>query len=199
MASTSRGLSSSRQGSPETLSRRLSWSRSPQEIDTTMYQNSNLTFENEEPPGIFRQDLHSDLDSPVYDDRTHLTSSNTVWRRSAPYERDLERRRGDGMNSSRPRATLRAMSKSIRRASIRVVNFAGVGLDDRPVRLDDVDDIPNEESTVPPEPSSNSPLRGRTLGLFGSNNPIRIFMHRILASTYVFSLTCYGDDRSEPS
>ncbi|CCA70012.1 hypothetical protein PIIN_03952 [Serendipita indica DSM 11827] len=49
----------------------------------------------------FRHEVHSqasDLDSPIYaageqDDIVHLTSQNTVWRRSAPYERDIERRR----------------------------------------------------------------------------------------------------------
>jgi len=81
----------------------------------------------------------SELDSPVYtpgdlDDRVHLTSQNTVWKRSAPYERDLERRRKSGRGNLSPngqlddsqqggggqRGALKAMSKSFKRASIRV-------------------------------------------------------------------------------
>ncbi|KAG8827931.1 calcium channel protein [Serendipita sp. 401] len=139
----------------------------------------------------FRHEVHSqasDLDSPIYtpgdgDDTVHLTSQNTVWRRSAPYERDLERRRGHG--SREPRAgALRAMSKSIKRASVRVVNFAGADLDDRPVRLDDTEEVQQPNAGHIEE----SVLRGRTLGIFGPKNPIRLFMYRILTSSFTEEL-----------
>jgi hypothetical protein len=170
-------------------------------------------------PGLSRHEIVSqvsELDSPVYtpgdlDDRVHLTSSNTVWRRSAPYERDLERRRkhtlntdgpshtlspididsenrDTGLHSASPRARrgglgLKAMSKSIKRASIRVVNFAGADLDDRPVRLHDVDDHDHHEHGGGALKEETTKLRGRTLGIFGPTNPVRLAMHKILTST----------------
>ncbi|KAG8828461.1 calcium channel protein, partial [Serendipita sp. 399] len=139
----------------------------------------------------FRHDVQSqasDLDSPIYapgdgDDTVHLTSQNTVWRRSAPYERDLERRRGHGSREPRSGA-LRAMSKSIKRASVRVVNFAATDLDDRPVRQDDT------EEARPPAAGhiEVSVLRGKTLAMFGPKNPIRVAMYRLLTSSWTEEL-----------
>jgi hypothetical protein len=145
----------------------------------------------QDPDRPFRHDVHSqasDLDSPVYapgdmDDTVHLTSQNTVWRRSAPYERDLERRRGHRGEGARDGA-LRAMSKSIKRASFRVVNFANTGLDDRPVRLDDVDDHIQAREELP-QVSAVTPLRGKTLGIFSRTNPVRVAMYKLLSSTWV--------------
>lgn len=189
----------SRKESPSTLSRRQSWSRpSPLPHDAIAHESLRddqpIPRRSHEGRGErpFRHEVHSqasDLDSPVYaseehDDTVHLTSQNTVWRRSTPYERDLERKHGRHSNYNRESRTgaLKAMSKSLRRASVRVVNFAGVGLDDKPVRLDDADD-PVDARAGAPEVASVGSLRGNTLGIFGPTNPVRLLMHKLLSST----------------
>jgi hypothetical protein len=189
----------------------MSWDR-PSPLPHDTIQHESITWDNEEPiprprqhpdgqphERPFRHEVHSqasDLDSPIYhagelDDQVHLTSQNTVWRRSAPYERDLERRRaarGDRNRGDQRTGALKAMSKSIRRASVRVVNFAGKNMDDRPVKLDDVDEYP--DSTLNTGQEQPVPLlRGKTLGIFGPKNPIRIFMHKLLSSPFVSSPT----------
>ena len=190
--------------SPVSPSRRQSWSRpSPLPEDTIPHESMNHgsyyehrvdANEQQQQQRVLSQ--ASELDSPVYapdelDDRVHLTSQNTVWKRSAPYERDLERRRKSGRAVDRnaggqySSGALKAMSKSIKRASIRVVNFASADMDDRPVRLDDVDD--HERPVEPPLTT----LRGKTLGIFGPMNPLRLTMHKLLTSTYVRSRRIY--------
>lgn len=195
----STGFSSSRQGSPSSLTRRLSWGRSaaaaPREsFSLTDNDNYNYSDNNQRSSSSsrrpFRHEIHSqasDLDSPVYapgdgDDTVHLTSHSSVWRRSAAYERDLERRPGSKRADNKGRA-LRAMRKTIRRASIRVVNFAGVGLDERPVRLDDFEDIQEGQRHIGAESNAVPTLRGKTLALFGATNPVRLAMHKVLSST----------------
>lgn len=196
------GFSSSRQESPSSLTRRQSWSKpSPLPHDTIAHESMSMAendgyipqrrVQDPDPDRPFRHDVQSqasDLDSPVYapgdmDDTVHLTSQNTVWRRSAPYERDLERRRGHRGEGARDGA-LRAMSKSIKRASIRVVNFANTGLEDRPARLDDVDDTIQDTQELP-QVSAETTLRGNTLCLFGPKNPVRLAMYKLLSSTWV--------------
>jgi hypothetical protein len=185
---------------------------------TNLHDNGH--YGDGQEPGVSRHEIvsqASEQDSPVYtpgdlDDRVHLTSSNTVWKRSAPYERDLERRRkhtpnrdgpshnlspididsenrDTGMHSASSRGRrgglgLKAMSKSIKRASIRVVNFAGADLDDRPIRLHGVDDHdPEQHDHGGALREKNTGLRGRTLGIFGPTNSVRIAMHKMLTST----------------
>lgn len=210
------GFSSSRQDSPSSLTRRLSWSRpSPLPHDAIQHESLNETSndpyysqqdgyqsqrrvprQDEDGNRSFRHDIHSqasDLDSPVYapgemDDTVHLTGQNSVWRRSAPYERDLERRRGHRGDAYRhgnreKEGALKAMSKSIKRASVRVVNFANAGLDERPIRLEDVDEHEGVETQQLPIVENVGTLRGKTLGIFGPTNPIRLTMHKLLSST----------------
>ncbi|KAF9810758.1 hypothetical protein IEO21_06809 [Rhodonia placenta] len=90
--------------------------------------------------------------------------------------------------------TLKAMSLSLRRASIRVVNFAGFGLEDH-VRLAEVsddsedtltgkaeageDDVDEEDAALP-DLSKSLPIRGRTLGCLGPTSRIRMAMYRLL-------------------
>jgi WD40 repeat protein len=135
----------------------------------------------------------SDLDSPVYapgdtDDTVHLTSQDAAWKLGEPYERDIERRRGRRGPGARDGA-LKAMSKSIKRASIRVVNFANTGLDDRPVRLEDVDDQIEHREELLQRPAVTA-LRGKTLAVFGPTNRMRLAMYKLLSSTWVPSESC---------
>ncbi|KAI0247528.1 Ion transport protein-domain-containing protein [Lactifluus subvellereus] len=84
-------------------------------------------------------------------------------------------------------------SRSIRRVSLRVVNFAGVGIDDR-IRLSGGDSlsgntnqrVPGDDDEVEKsdEPlmdlSKVLPLRGQTLGFFGPTSRIRLAMYDFL-------------------
>ncbi|KAH9840560.1 Ion transport protein-domain-containing protein [Rhodofomes roseus] len=92
--------------------------------------------------------------------------------------------------------TLKLMTGNLRRASIRVVNFAGFGLEEH-VRLVDAedespehtlvdkgqaDDAGDEEEEVAtlPDLSRSLPIRGRTLGCLGPTSGIRMAMYRFL-------------------
>jgi hypothetical protein len=93
----------------------------------------------------------------------------------------------------------------MRRISVRVVNFAGKGMEDH-VRLDEVDDekdMKDEKERMREEEDDDEnrtargskpespkqppfrPLRGRTLGFLGPTNPVRLAMYRILVQPYV--------------
>ena len=83
--------------------------------------------------------------------------------------------------------TLKTVSRNLRRASLRVVNFGGAGLEDH-VRLDDVaerqekrdDDDMVEEDEVLPDLSKTLPIRGRTLGCLGPRSRVRLAMYKLL-------------------
>ncbi|KAF8752940.1 Ion transport protein [Rhizoctonia solani] len=95
-------------------------------------------------------------------------------------------------------ATLKAVSKHLRRVSLRVVNLAGVQLEDKPMpRTPEREDVPRpfpdreqgepiSEPVPPPEPedeldrSQHMQLRGRTLGMFGPENGLRKAMRATL-------------------
>ncbi|CDO68509.1 hypothetical protein BN946_scf184998.g6 [Trametes cinnabarina] len=143
-------------------------------------------------------------DSTRDDDEAHLTSNmsrhgaGTDW---GP---------GDGVDAERSGASLRAkrrtlrygasplkktgttlktVSRNLRRASLRVVNFGGLGLEDH-VRLDDTDernekkeededDIPDENEALP-DLTKSLPIRGRTLGCLGPHSRLRLAMYKFL-------------------
>ena len=81
------------------------------------------------------------------------------------------------------------MSRNLRRASLRVVNFGGLGVDDH-VRLEDMDEVPDDkredddempdEDEVLPDLSKTLPIRGRTLGCLGPRSRIRLLMYQFL-------------------
>lgn len=100
-----------------------------------------------------------------------------------PAPRRLARPAGHYGETNTPRrtlGTLKSVSRNIRRASMRVVNLAGVTLEDRPYRLDD-DDPPDDQPMGRPSPGQEEALpelvrdrlRGRTLGLFGPKSVVR--------------------------
>ncbi len=84
--------------------------------------------------------------------------------------------------------TLKTVSRNLRRASLRVVNFGGLGLDEH-VRLDDVDErdgkrededeMPDEDEALP-DLSKTLPIRGRTLGCLGPRSRLRLAMYKFL-------------------
>lgn len=85
---------------------------------------------------------------------------------------------------------LTTISKTLRRASLRVVNMAGVGIDEH-IRLadmddekegmkDDEDDDDEKDEMVQIDLSRALPIRGRTLGFMGPTNTIRKAMYKFL-------------------
>jgi voltage-dependent calcium channel len=87
---------------------------------------------------------------------------------------------------------LTTFSRTLRRASLRVVNMAGIGVDEH-VRLADMDDekqSPKEEDEDEDEEkdydaavleiSRSLPIRGRTLGFMGPTSKLRLAMFRFL-------------------
>ncbi|CCL98380.1 uncharacterized protein FIBRA_00375 [Fibroporia radiculosa] len=94
--------------------------------------------------------------------------------------------------------TLKLMSRGLQRASTRVVNLAGFGLEEH-VRLadvdndseatladktrgddDDDDDDDEGQYAVLPDLSRRLPIRGRTLGILGPTSKVRMAMYRLL-------------------
>lgn len=86
---------------------------------------------------------------------------------------------------------LATLSRNIRRASVRVVNMAGIGVDEH-VRLGDTEDekqqARDDEEDEEKEPDEDAildlsralPIRGRTLGFMGPTNKLRLAMYRFL-------------------
>lgn len=79
-------------------------------------------------------------------------------------------------------------SRNIRRVSLRVVNMAGMGLDEH-VRLADVEhekvededeEDEEEQDEALPDLAQTLPIRGRTLGFLGPTSSIRLGMYHFL-------------------
>ena len=87
---------------------------------------------------------------------------------------------------------LTTISRNLRRASVRVVNMAGIGVDEH-VRLADLDDekmaVKDEEDEEKDEKeydavvldlSKTMPIRGKTLGFMGPRSRLRLAMYKFL-------------------
>jgi hypothetical protein len=168
------------------------------------------TFHEDDPPRPLNSNINSQssLDSPTYahgeaEDETRLTTAAVPPWRGETFEEDPELR-GD-MNNRSPRrryalygrtsplrsasvggnAALRAVGRSVRRASVRVVNLQASGIEDKPTKTGD--DQSNEGEMererrieLPPDVVPRTPLWGRTLGLFGVTSPLRLAMYHFL-------------------
>ena len=147
-------------------------------------------------------DFHSTNTRGVADDEQHLTgSSQAFWNdndgSNAYVDEDEERRIGNVIKGRRQKYVgtplrsgtlggnaLRAMQRSLRRVSVRVVDLASSGSREQgAVKLPDDSD----EGSSPPlkvEETVQQPqfgeLRGRTLGYFTSQSRVRIAMYNIL-------------------
>ncbi|KDQ07800.1 hypothetical protein BOTBODRAFT_591897 [Botryobasidium botryosum FD-172 SS1] len=83
-------------------------------------------------------------------------------------------------------ATLRAVSKHVRRVSLRVVSLAGGGPTEHAIKLEDDPSDPEEHNQTPPQAQplpaafSQSRLRGKTLGIFGPDSPIRLAVFHMM-------------------
>ncbi len=139
-------------------------------------------------------------DSTRDDDEAHLTANMSRGEWAIGHSVDPERS-GASPRSARRRTvrystsplkktgtTLMSVSRNLRRASLRVVNFGGYGLEDH-VRLDDLDErdvkdkdedeIPDEDEVLP-DLSKALPIRGRTLGCLGPRSKLRLAMYKFL-------------------
>jgi len=159
----------------------------------------------------------SDFDSTKDGDQIHLTGSDSRWQESVnaqwtnASDISIDSERTGGATPRTKRRTLRydtsasplkrtgsafrVMSKQFRRASLRVVNLAGHGLDNS-IRLSD-DDHDNAEYSPAQEVKEHfeeqwteeqvfvtrklSPLRGRTLGFLGSSSTFRLRLYHLLS------------------
>lgn len=158
-------------------------------------------------------DFHREnLRGELADDEQRLTSSaQPFWGgvgtgEDEPYDdEDEERRAGNAIKGRRQRyvgstpmrsaslggSALRAMSRNLRRMSVRVVDLASSSTRDQGVKLEDNDDDLDEkppnprapEEPIPDHPSSK--LRGKTLGLFGPQSRLRLAMFNFLVAPYV--------------
>lgn len=76
--------------------------------------------------------------------------------------------------------------------SLRVVNLAGMGLDDHirladggkdKLKTSDVGSDDEEQEHDLPDLRKSMPIRGRSLGFLGTNNKLRLAMYRFLLYT----------------
>ncbi|KAJ4481205.1 Ion transport protein-domain-containing protein [Lentinula aciculospora] len=142
-----------------------------------------------------------DMDGTREDDQARLTtnmSRNPTERWREEYgERDMERTAGTLSPRAKRRtvrysaspsplkktgSALKTVSKSLRRASLRVVNLGNNALENQ-VRLPD-DESEKQEETADDEPlpdlSARLPIRGRTLCLLGPRNKLRLWLYNWL-------------------
>ncbi|TFK51284.1 hypothetical protein OE88DRAFT_1800091 [Heliocybe sulcata] len=138
------------------------------------------------------------MDVSREDDEAHLTSNMVQQGSSESWSTDEDAERLGGTTSSTRRKTvhysvspsplkragtaLGSVSRSLRRVSLRVVDFSGLSTEDR-VRLTDQEDddrpkMPNYDL------SNNLPLRGRTLGFLHARSSIRLAMFNFLVSPW---------------
>lgn len=149
-------------------------------------------------------------DDPRDDDEAHLTSNMSRMGKAGGWSQDgddedpersatsARSRRKNVRYSTSPRSLkktgtrIMTMSRNLRRASLRVVNLAGMGLEDH-IRLGEgVDRVENDEDGEDEEIeepmmdlATHLPLRGRTLACMGPTNGLRLAMFRLLVYPYV--------------
>lgn len=157
----------------------------------------------------------SDLDLPSRGgkrkdaDQEFLSPGPSSLPYSSPHRRPYDPANGQAMASGPSKlassvgrsSTLRSVSRTLRNASVRVVNIMGKERDEGLARLpdddgsysDSVEDLkkdegvemvqtPGERARPEPMPPESGALRGRTLGIFGPRSPIRRTMNSMMRS-----------------
>ena len=194
------------------------------QVTTTVYDAEPFTYANHQQGRASTTSLISSrrASSPstyTLDDEAHLTANinghkmtdEGDWRTDSEHLADAatprSRRRTMRYSTNlspieRSGSALKRISRSLRRVSWRVVNFAGAGLDDhvllsghddddddgrppdgqgRPPTCDDDDDDEVDRSVEPfTDLGKILPVRGRTLGLFGPTSRVRRAMYDFL-------------------
>jgi hypothetical protein len=180
------------------------WDRHPQR-PFIHNLGSETSFES---VSVGANDSPNEFSSDADNDQQHLTSgSNTPFNRPAPRVYDV-----DGIARSGPSRfaasvgrspTLRKVSSTLRKASIRVVNIMGQDHEHRMERIRDEDDEESHHKdevelngrgmglghSLPPyRPAARPPedgLRGRTLCIFTARSRVRRAMAKVLRNPYV--------------
>ncbi|KAJ3558247.1 hypothetical protein NM688_g1042 [Phlebia brevispora] len=150
------------------------------------------TYRGNEPDG-YREDDEAALtrnmarqgsDMDIDPERSAATTASARSRRTLRYSTSPSPLRKTGNR-------LLTLSRNIRRVSLRVVNMAGMGLDEH-VRLADEEDEKQkaededeefedeEQEEALPDLSKTLPIRGRTLGFLGPTSKVRLAMYRFL-------------------
>lgn len=173
---------------------------SPPRVDSPEYDHPFEEPRAREPYNFQQPSESSIADFPdqtggVADDEQHLTSAaHPPWRgedgydeeRSAAHQVKGRRERYVGTSPLRSSTmggnALRAMSRNIRRVSVRVVDLASTGAKDQALKLEDTQE-PGVASRAQEEPLpdlSGTRLRGTTLGFFGPHSRVRHAMFQFL-------------------
>jgi hypothetical protein len=195
-------------------------------VATTDYDAEPFTYANHQQgrsstTSLISSRRESSPSTYTLDDSVHLTANmnghkTSDWHADSEHLADPATPRSGrrtlhyGTNLSpieRSGSALRRISSSLRRVSLRVVNFAGAGLDDHillsggedddgprdgqrrpPARVADDDD--QVDKFVEPFADLNKilPVRGRTLGLFGPTSRVRRAMYDFLMFPCVFTI-----------
>lgn len=131
------------------------------------------------------------------DDEAGLTQNMAASGSSGPGDEYHDSERAGGMTPRRRRTAryndtgslkktktaIKSVSRSLHRASLRVVNLSNAALESQ-VRLEDDDESSEKALDILQQEQehrwSDMPLRGRTLGIFGSNSRIRQALYRFL-------------------
>lgn len=192
------------------LSRRLSWTRPRPDEPGGPGSPTGMSFEHVFEDDDHERDaypefaphqsttnlvqFHDHGPDGVADDEQHLTgAAQPPWRGEEAFDEDTERSaarqpKGRYPPSSPLRSSsvggnaLRAVSRNLRRVSVRVVDLASTGTKDQAVKLKDR----TEESSDPPPQDEalhdpqGTKLRGRTLAIFGPDSAIRRAMFDFL-------------------
>ncbi|KAH0580401.1 hypothetical protein H2248_001903 [Termitomyces sp. 'cryptogamus'] len=162
-------------------------------------QNQNMNSFSTLQPGLSTASLVSprDFDSEMYDghredDEAHLTSNMSRSGAEEYDETDPERNvaltprsRQRTMRYSvtpsplkKTGSAIKSISQNLRRASVRVVNLASAGLESQ-LRLEDGEEEATDEDPIP-DLTKALPLRGRTLGFFGTDSKLRLALFNFL-------------------
>ncbi|KAI0822128.1 Ion transport protein-domain-containing protein [Trametes gibbosa] len=154
------------------------------------------------------QESGDTTDSTRDDDEAHLTSNmsrqgaGTEWDRAEGFDAERSGASSRGRRRTvryrtpplkKTGTTLETVYRNLRRASLRAVNFGGLGLDEH-VRLQDIhepdekkdeddDDLPDEDEALP-DLTKTLPIRGRTLGCLGPHSRLRLAMYKFLVYTW---------------
>ena len=144
-------------------------------------------FEREDEARLTGPSTHDDRSFGAQQNRFSARMSRGASMRKTPqrgYRNEINNNRASAAGS----AALKAVSRNLRRMSLRVVNLAGSNLEDRLVRLPD--DPPGEdgeedegsaaEETLREDLDQNSLLRGRSLFIFGPRHPVRRAAYHLL-------------------
>ncbi|KAF7794178.1 hypothetical protein EIP86_005309 [Pleurotus ostreatoroseus] len=150
-------------------------------ISSTYRGNEPDGYREDDEAALTRNMSRGGIDMDSDPERSVATTASARSRRTVRYSTSPSPLRKTGNR-------LLSLSRNIRRVSIRVVNMAGMGIDEH-VRLADVEDEKlededeedeEEQEEALPDLSKTLPIRGRTLGILGPTSKIRLAMYHFL-------------------